>query len=166
MIMQRSAMPFRQSGNGILRTVTAVFIISMPVNHVTDGSAAAFHLSHADGVYEISAVHEYYGQFIESIEWMEDDTVFHLERGSIYYRDGKMLNEKNLQHEDLFSSIFYHYPSGPLKDSSEKPAPITQRSDDFFKMIFGGTEKEIRKHCREVRFLRRMAFVNTLCIPA
>lgn len=163
---QKPPMPLWRSGKGILRAAAAVFIISMPVNPVTEGTAAGFLFSHADAIHEISAVQQYYGPFIESIERLEDDFVFHLERGSIYYRDGKMLNKENLQHDDLFSSIFYRYPPGPLEDSFEKPPPIARRSDDFFKMIFGETEREIRKHCREVRFLRRMAFVNTLCIPA
>jgi len=166
MIAKKPAMHFAQFIRAIFRGVVAVFIIGMPVNHIHDRSAAASSVSHAGPIHPVSALLKYYGQYIQEIEWTENDIVLHLEKGSIHYRDGKMLNRENLEHEDRFSSIFYHYPTSPLKEAIEKPASIARRSDDFYKMIFGETEREIRKHCREIRFLHRMAFVNTLCIPA
>jgi len=113
---------------------------------------------------EIKALFKAYGDLIDGIELRGDEIVFKIHGKNIYYKDGKMLSEKNFERSANFDSIFYTYRKGPLTGTFEPvPYPI-HRSSDFLDALLGATEREIREASRWVRFLGHRVFIHEICI--
>ena len=113
----------------------------------------------------VRALLESYGPLIDSVEYLENDAVFRVAGGPIYFQDGRMLAEGHLGQGERFHPLFYAYSLEPLAE----PPPLTDTpvySTDFLEYLFGRTELQIRRHGVSAVFLNRRVFVNAFCLDA
>jgi len=112
----------------------------------------------------ITALLKNYGDFITNVEYRENDTAFQINNDWIYFCNGKMLSLKNLKNEYKFSSIFYDYKSGVLTKTPAMKRKGVNPSHDFWNVLFGKTERDVRKLGQKITFLNHHAFVNNICV--
>lgn len=113
----------------------------------------------------VRAILEGYGSLIDSVTYLDDDVIFALAGGPVYFQGGRMLSEASLIRAQDFDPIFYAYPLSPL----HTPPPAGKEpvhSRDLLEKLFGKTEGEIRNQGVSVEFLNRKVFVNAFCLAA
>lgn len=113
----------------------------------------------------IRAILEGYGALIDSVTYLDDDVVFQLPGGPVFFQGGRLLGQASLGKAQDYDPIFYPYPLFPLR------APIAatdepRNSRDFLEGLFGTTEEEIRAQGVSAEFLNRRVFVNAFCLQA
>jgi hypothetical protein len=80
-----------------------------------------------------------YSSLIDSVRYLEDDVVFSLPRGPVYFQDGKMLGPKALEDAGEYDPVFYPYSLAPLSSPTQGSGePVYSR--DFLGQAFGTTE--------------------------
>lgn len=114
---------------------------------------------------DILTITEIYGEYIEEMTVRNGDIAFLINGKWIYYRDGKMLAERNLRYENRYRSIFEGYnEGGPVQKLPQRPR--LRRSHDLLEILFGRTERKARQHCIAVSFLGHNVFVNKISARA
>jgi hypothetical protein len=154
----------KMPGVVFLMTLAAVVIFFKGAAYPTDAQIQGENHLITNRATNIKALIKTYGKLVEIQEIRKDDIVLKIRDTSIYYRDGKMLSEKNAMKPESFDSIFYRYETGPQKSL---PQPVTfpiHRSHDFLDALAGSTEEEVRASCSWVDFLNHMAYMHSLCI--
>jgi len=111
----------------------------------------------------VTAFLQAYRALIDSVSYGEEDVVFLMAGRPIHFQDGRMLAADRLDEAEDFDPIFYPYPL----DRLITPPPLTEiptYSTDHLEALFGGTESEVRRHCRSFSFLDHNLFVNTVIL--
>ncbi len=115
--------------------------------------------------HEVSTIWEAYGDYIQRIEVREGDVAFLVDKTWIYYRDGRLLSERNRNNSHRYDSLFSEYDrTGPVEKlprGSRLP-----RSRDLLHAMFGRSESQVRKHCLTLTFLNHEVNVNRLAAQA
>jgi len=113
----------------------------------------------------VRAIMEGYGALIDSVRYLEDDVVFSLARGPVYFQGGRMLGEEALDNADSFDPLLYPYSLSPLRAPTPGAGePVYSR--DLLRNAFGHTEEQIRKKGVSARFLGHKVFVNAFCLES
>lgn len=104
-----------------------------------------------------------YPGFISRIEERGSDTVFYINDDCIFYRNGRMLSSENLRRAGKYTSIFYEYKKGRHTRLPDYIGEKFRPSRDFWYKMFGKTEHQIRRFCRNMSFLDHSVCINNLC---
>ena len=114
---------------------------------------------------EVAVLLEAYESFIGEVAQLDNDVGFLFGNTWIYFRDGRMLTEESIRHQDRYKSIFYNYTLGRITKLPEYEEP-TLRSSDFLNHLFGTNEIKLRERCDWVPFLNHNAYMNNFCESA
>jgi len=109
------------------------------------------------------ALEQVYGELIENILWENEEPRFIVNSDTIHYAGGRLLLSSRLAEKGTYESLWYPYIPGkltvilPYREKARMAA-------DFWESLFGTTEKQVRKHCAEGRFLGHFVFLNNVCL--
>lgn len=108
------------------------------------------------------AFQEAYAPFIDSVTSRKGDVVFFLGGRAIHFAGGRLLEEDRLDRRTSCDPVFYRYSLDPLT-VAPVPAPEFPTScRDVAEVLWGRTEREIRRHTGVVPFLDRRMVVNDI----
>lgn len=154
----------------MIKTGTFVFILGLGVLNPLDTPPnldRAMRLSSLPAKQRrlFAAIYTTYSSEIDSVRFRDHEVLFYLKNDSIYFAGGRMLNAAHVAHSTQYSPVVYPYIKGTLT-SPPGPGPIARCSSDFLALLYGKSEKTVRRHCREAHFLGRFVFMNVHCLPA
>jgi hypothetical protein len=114
---------------------------------------------------EVTTIWESYGDYIQRVEVRDGDVAFLVDKTWIYYRDGRLLSERNLHNSHRYDSLFTEYDrTGPVEKLPR--GRRLPRSRDLLYAMLGRTEGQVRKHCVAFTFLNHEVNVNRIAAYA
>ncbi|MBN2416198.1 M15 family metallopeptidase [bacterium] len=110
----------------------------------------------------IAVLRDVYGERIEDVIWAGTNPVLIVRGDTIHVAGGRLVHASRLPELSRYGTQWDLYPRGILagvRPYREK----TLLAPDLWDSLFGDSEKEVRKQCREGRFLDHFIFMNSVC---